>query len=279
MSNAPRLSGIAILTVVAATLGAPGASDERVPTFGVDLGVVNLSLAVTDPHDHHIGDLTQGDFTVFEDGVRQDVVVFTRERLPISLTLLLDGSSSMHNSLSTAQAAAVRFIRTLRPEDDAEIAQFTRTYTVLQEATSNQASLEAAVARVAALGDTSLYGALYISLQGLRKRPAKDLWRRRAVVVLSDGEDTSSIVSEDQLMELARKAEVAVYAIGLFGQRPPLSGPNPTYFLTAVARETGGRAFFPKNLGELEGVYDQIAEELRTLYGLGYVPSNAKNDG
>src|SRR5262249_21019154 len=125
MSNVPRLSGIATLTVLALSVGARGGPDERVPTFGVDLGVVNLSLAVTDPHDHHVSDLTQGDFAVFEDGVRQDVCVFTRERLPISLTLLLDASSSMLRSLPTAKAAAVRFIRTLRPEDDAEVAQFT----------------------------------------------------------------------------------------------------------------------------------------------------------
>jgi len=281
MSRAARPFGIASLAVLALGVVARGVTDDRptVPTFGVDLGVVNLSLAVTDPHDHHVNDLTQGDFTVFEDGVRQDVCVFTRERLPISLTLLLDGSSSMKTSLPVAQAAAVRFIHTLRPEDDAQIAQFTRRYTVLQEPTSNHAALEAAVARVEAMGDTSLYGALYIAIQDLRKRPVKDVWRRRAVVVLTDGEDTSSIVSEEQLMDLARRAEVAVYAIGLFGPRPPAAPPAPTYFLTAVARETGGRAFFPKGLGELEGVYAQIAEELRTLYGLGYVPRNAKSDG
>lgn len=250
------------------------------PSFGVDLGVVNLSLSVTDPHQHYVSDLTDKDFLVFEDGVRQDICLFTRERLPISLTLLLDGSSSMKTSLPVAQAAAVRFIRTLRPEDDAQVVQFTRRYTVLQEPTSDQATLEAAVGRVEASGETSLFESLYVALKDLKLRKGGGPARRRAVVVLSDGEDTSSLVSEEQVMELARRAEVAVYAIGLFGPPPPFSvRPPPNHFLTALGRETGGRAYFPKGLGELDGVYDRIAEELRTLYGLGYVSGNARRDG
>ena len=99
------------------------------------------------------------------------------------------------------------------------------------------------------------------------------------MVVLSDGEDTSSLVSEDQLMELARRTEVAIYAIGLYGPRPPGAGLPPTHFLTALSRETGGRAYFPKALGDLEGAYDRIAEELRMLYGVGYVSGNPRRDG
>ena len=131
-----------------------------------------------------------------------------------------------------------------------------------------------------AAGETSLYEALYVALKDLKQRHQADPTRRRALVVLSDGEDTSSLVSEDQLMELARRAEVAVYAIGLFPPRPPATvGPAPTHFLTALGRETGGRACFPKGLGELDGVYERIANELRTLYGVGYVSGNTRRDG
>ncbi len=269
-------SGLLVCGLVAsAAAGTPG-----IPSFGVDLGVVNLSLSVTDPKEHYVGNLTDRDFLVFEDGVRQEISLFTRDRLPISLTLLLDASSSMRESLPVAQAAAVRFIRTLRPEDDAQVSQFARRYTVLQEPTSDQAALEAAVGRVDASGETSLYEALYVALKDLKRRKQDEPARRRALVVLSDGEDTSSLVSEDQLMELARRAEVAVYAIGLFAPRPPVTwGPTPAHFLTALSRETGGRAYFPKQLGELDGVYDRIAEELRTLYGLGYVSANPRRDG
>ncbi len=268
--------GLVVCGLVASTT----ASTPDLPSFSVDLGVVNLSLSVTDTHEHYVSDLTDKDFVVFEDGVRQDICVFTRERLPISLTLLLDGSSSMKPSLRVAQAAAVRFIRTLQPTDDAQIAQFTRRYTLLQDATSDHAALEAAVARVEASGETSLYDSLYVALKDFKSRRHDGPTRRQAVVVLTDGEDTSSLVSEDQLMDLARRAEVAIYAIGLFAPRTALmTGPSPIHFLTALGRETGGRAYFPKELGDLEGVYDRIALELRTLYGVGYVSGNTRRDG
>jgi Ca-activated chloride channel family protein len=280
-SNSRRPVALAIvacgLVAAAATAGSPAT-----PSFGVDLGIVNLSLAVTDTHEHYVTGLTEKDFVVLEDGVRQEICLFTQDRLPLSMTLLLDGSSSMKPSLKTAQAAAVRFIRTLQPADDAQVAQFTRRYTVLQEPTRDKAALEAAVGRVEALGETSLYESLYVALKDLKRRqPSSDEpTRRQAMIVLSDGEDTSSIVTEDQLMEVARRAEVTIYAIGLFGPRPSVADrPPPTHFLTTLSRETGGRAYFPKALSDLEGTYDRIADELRTLYGVGYVSANTRRDG
>jgi Ca-activated chloride channel family protein len=280
-SKSRRLAALALLTsgLVAAssTAGTPVP-----PTFGVDLGIVNLSLSVTDPREHYVTGLTENDFIVLEDGVRQQITLFTQDRLPLSMTLLLDGSTSMRPNLRVAQAAAVKFIHSLQPTDDAQVAQFTRRLTVLQEPTSDQAALEAAVGRIEAMGETSLYESIYVALKELKKRkPAADQpLRRQAMIVLTDGEDTSSNVSEDQLMELARRAEVAIYAIGLFPPRvAPGEPPPPTYFLTAVSRETGGRAYFPRSIGDLEGVYDRIADELRTLYGVGYVSANPRRDG
>jgi Ca-activated chloride channel family protein len=281
LSNSRRLAALAVvgcgLVAAAATAGSPAT-----PTFGVDLGIVNLSLSVTDPHEHYVTGLTEKDFVVLEDGVRQDICLFTQDRLPLSMTLLLDGSSSMKTSLKVAQAAAVRFIKTLQPTDDAQVAQFTRRYTVLQEPTSDAGALEAAVMRVEASGETSLYESLYVALKDLKRRRPNDqqTMRRQAMIVLTDGEDTSSMVTEDQLMDLARRAEVAIYAIGLFSPKPSIAeNPPPTHFLTALSRETGGRAYFPKSLSDLEGIYDRIASELRMLYGVGYVSANTRRDG
>lgn len=277
--NARRVVGIGALACSIAAARAV-AQNGSLPTFRVDVGVVNLNLSVTDPHEHYVTDLTAQDIVVYEDGVRQSISLFTRERLPISLTLLIDGSTSMKTTLPVAQAAAVRFIRTLGPGDDAQVVEFTRRYAVLQETTSDRVKLEAAVAEIQAHGETSLYESLYVALKDLRRRKPDDPSRRRAVVLLTDGEDTASNVSEDQLMELARRAEVAVYAIGLFHPTSPATaGPAPNYFLTALGRETGGRAYFPRGLGELEGVYGRIADELRTLYGVGYVSANVRRDG
>ena len=256
------------------------AGTPAVPSFGVDLGVVNLSLSVTDTREKHVTGLTEKDFVIFEDGVRQDICLFTRDRLPISLTLLLDGSSSMRTSLRVAQAAAIRFIRTLQTMDEAQVAQFTRRYTVLQEPTSDQAALEAAVNRVEASGETSLYESLYVALKDMKRQKENEPTRRLAMVVLSDGEDTSSLVSEEQLMDLARRAEVAVYSIGLYSSAAAHGHGAAAHALPHRPQPGNrGRAYFPKELGDLEGAYDRIADELRTLYGVGYVSANPRRDG
>lgn len=279
-STAQRLlrSASAALVLCAAPLRAE--SLRAFPTFGAGVEVVNLDLAVTDTRDRPVINLTGSDLAVYEDGIPQELCIFTQERLPLSLTILIDGSSSMQPRIAVAQAAALRLIRTLGPIDEAQVAQFTRRLTVLQDFTSDRGQLETAVRRVVGEGETSLYAALYISLKGLvaGRRPGED--RRRAIVVLTDGEDTSSIVTEDQLLDLARRSEVAVYAIGLRGgASTPLASTVPVFFLTTLARETGGRAWFPRALGELDGVYGRIGEELRTLYGLGYVSGNPRRDG
>jgi Ca-activated chloride channel family protein len=184
-------------------------------------------------------------------------------------------------ALPVAKRAAQRLLRTLRPGDEAEVAQFSRRLTVLQESTGDLEALERAVDAVSPQGDTALYNALYVTLKDQARNRNADEMQRRAIVVLSDGEDTASMVDDEQLIELARRAGVVVYAIGLL--TPPIPGhpaPTvPTYVLTALARETGGRAYFPRSLAELDGTYDRIASELRTLYGVGYVPLNPSADG
>jgi Ca-activated chloride channel family protein len=187
----------------------------------------------------------------------------------------------MGMALPVAKRAAQRLLRTLRPGDEAEVAQFSRSLTVLQESTGDLVALERAVDAVSPEGDTALYNALYVTLKDQAKTRNADEMQRRAIVVLSDGEDTASMVDDEQLIDLARRAGVVVYTIGLL--TPPAAGhlaPTvPTYVLTALARETGGRAYFPRSLAELDGAYDRIASELRTLYGVGYVPLNPSADG
>ena len=210
----------------------------------------------------------------------QQITLFAQEEWPIRLSILLDSSGSMAQALPVAKRAATRLVRTLRAGDLAQVARFSRSLDVLQDATGDKDALERAIQRIAPVGDTALYNALYITLKDLAHTRSDDL-ARRAIVVLTDGEDTTSMVDDEQLLDLARRAGVVVYTIGLL--TPPAAGQRspsvPTYILTALARESGGRAFFPRTLGELEGAYDGIARELRTLYGIGYVPQNPRADG
>ena len=273
------LAGLATATLSAQTRQ----PTPRPPTFGAGIEVINLNVSVTDARSHYITDLKGSDFAVFEDGVRQELSLFTHENLPISMVLMVDASASMDEKLPMAKAAAIRFVKTLRPQDLAQVVQFNDRATVLQEFTADHSPLDAAINSLQAAGPTALHNALYVALKDLGKQNKSTELRRRAVVLLSDGEDTASLVSDDQLLELARATEIAIYTISLrpdrVQDRNRLSFSQAAHLLTALSRETGGQVHFPNSLSELDVIYDRIAEELRTQYSIGYVSSNRRRDG
>jgi Ca-activated chloride channel family protein len=277
------LPALAFLALASAAPGPARAQAQRTPSFGTGIEIINLNLSVTDARNNFVVDLAQKDFAVFEDGIRQDLSLFTHENLPISMVLMIDCSASMEEKLKTAQATAVKFTKTLRPQDLAQVVQFNDRATTLQPFTNDLAALEAAIRKTEASGPTALHNALYVALKDLmRDKKAAEL-RRRAIVILSDGEDTASLVTDDQVIELAKKSEINIYAISLRQNRPDdrirQAFSQAEYLVNTLTRETGGRAYFPTSLGELDQVYDRIAEELRTLYSIGYVSSNARRDG
>jgi Ca-activated chloride channel family protein len=180
-----------------------------------------------------------------------------------------------------ARKAAARFVATMRPRDLACVTQFNERVTTLQDYTSDHPALERAIDATHAEGTTALYTALYVSLRELRAQQASaGEARRRAIVLLTDGEDTVSSVSEDQVLELARRTDVTVYAISLrSGTRSLLARDQASHFLATLTRDTGGEVQFPRALSDLEGMYGRIADELRTQYTLGYVSANLSRDG
>jgi Ca-activated chloride channel family protein len=255
----------------------------QLPSFRVGVDVVSLTVTVSDPSGRYVTDLAPEQMTVFEDGAKQDVTYFSRTNLPIALALLLDTSASMEDRMATAQEAAIGFARRLRPQDLGELIDFDREVQVLQGFTSDPAALEHAIRATTAGGSTSLYNAVYISLKELKKNRAKteqDV-RRQAIVVVSDGEDTSSLVTFDEVLDLAKRSETAIYAIGLRPREEIASKSfkEADFVLRQLARETGGRVFFPARIEELAGVYAQIADELASQYAIGYISKNSKRDG
>jgi Ca-activated chloride channel homolog len=278
---------VALLAAVAIGVPSGGTGQERsgraLPRFGADVDVVNLSVSVADTGRRYVTDLEQGDFTVLEDGIPQQVSVFAHQQAPVSVSLLIDCSLSMQQSMPIVQGAALRLVHALRPIDAAQIVRFNHRHAVVQDFTSDQALLEEGIRSIRPEGATGLYNAVYLSLRDLARRSADGEIRRRAVVLLSDGADTTSLLSDDQVLDAARRAEVTVYAVGLgiasASANALADNGRARYFLTAITNETGGQPFFPRGLSELDGVYDRIARELSTQYSLGYVSSNARRDG
>jgi Ca-activated chloride channel family protein len=258
-----------------------GARPAQGAAFRVGVDVVSMNVTVTDGMGRYITDLESGEFSVFEDGVRQTVTFFNRRRQPIALSLLLDTSASMEQHLPTLQAAASNFVNRLGPSDIAQVIDFDSRVEIRQSFTSKHADLDAAIQQTAAGGSTSLHNAIYIALRELRKVKAvtEEDVRRQALIVFSDGEDTSSLVSFDEVLDLAKRSETAVYTIALRGTDSQSKGFKEAEFvLRTLARETGGRSFFPLKVEDLAGVYAQIADELARQYVIGYVSHNPKRD-
>ncbi len=257
---------------------------RQVPSFRTGIELVSLNVTVSEGA-HYMTDLEQDNFSVYEDGVKQDVTFFNRTNLPIALALLLDTSASMDTKLPTAQEAAVGFARRLRPQDLAEVIDFDSRVVVLQNFTNSAQELEQAIRRTAAGGSTSLYNAVYIALKDLKKIVARnvDEIRRQAIIVLSDGEDTSSLLPFEEVLDLAKRSETAIYTIGLRDNDSTSSGSKlfreAEFVLRQLSQETGGRAFFPNQLADLTGVYGQISDELSSQYTVGYTSKSPRRDG
>jgi Ca-activated chloride channel homolog len=270
----------------AAPYAQPGESRQRPAppsaSFRASVDVVSLNVTVSDGENRLVLDLDWPDFSVFEDGIKQDVTFFTRERQSLALSLLLDSSSSMGDHLPMLHAAATTLVQRLGPSDVAQIVDFDSRVHVRQPFTANQAKLEGAIRETIANGSTSLYSAVYIALKELGKvRVVSEVAvRRQALIVFSDGEDTSSLVSFDDVLDLARRSETAVYAIAFRGpDKQPSGFREAEYVLRTIAQETGGRAFLQRKIDNLADVYAQIGEELASQYTIGYTPKNAKHDG
>jgi Ca-activated chloride channel family protein len=276
-----------LIAAAAALLCAEGAvvgQPAQPPSFRAGIELVSLNVTVTEGA-RYVTDLEAEHFAVYEDGVKQDIAYFNRSNLPIALALLIDTSASMEARLPTAQEAAIGFARRLRPQDLAEIVDFDSRVNILQTFTHDAVQLEQAIRRTAPGGSTSMYNAIYIALKDLKKVVATtvDEIRRQAIVVLSDGEDTSSLLPFEEVLDLAKRSETAIYAIGLRANDHATSSSRgfkeAEFVLRQLTQETGGRAFFPSDVAELSGIYGQISDELSSQYTLGYTSKNSKRDG
>ena len=258
------------------------------PLFRSGASLVALNITVTDGDKRYVTGLKPEEFAVYEDGVQQSVQFFEARQVPLDLIVLLDASSSMTDKMDVVREAAMGFLRTLRETDRGAVVTFSDGVDIAQPLTGDRELLEGAVRRVQPRGATALYNALYVALKqfGRAAQNTGDV-RRQAIAVLSDGEDTSSLVSFEDVMALARKSGVGIYTIGLQSKYTALRNGSAgrkyfsesDYSMKTLAQETGAQAFFPAAVSELRGIYAGIAQELSAQYSIGYSPTNTRADG
>jgi Ca-activated chloride channel family protein len=276
-------------SVATSTAAAPAARPTTpTTTFRSSVDLVALNVVVTDGEQKYVSGLNPSDFAVFEDGIQQDVSFFGASNVPIDLAILLDTSASMTGKMHLVQQAAIGFLDTLRPGDRATIVDIKDATKIMFPLGEDLAAAKQAIQSTVPRGGTALYNGTYLTLKELTKeRRANSEVRRQAIVVLSDGDDTASLVSYDDLMDLAKQSGIAIYTITMRSKYlvTQAASRGHSYFsqsefgMKALAQETGARAFFPTQIGELAGVYASIAQELATQYAIGYASKNPKLDG
>lgn len=256
--------------------------------FHTGIDVVTLNVIVSDTRDKLIGGLKSTDFQVYEDGVQQDLAFFEASEVPLDLAMLLDVSASMEQKLPFVRKAATGFANVLRPGDRGSVVTFNNRISVAQPFTSDVPAITRAIEQATASGGTALYNAIYVTLKEfVRDSRRDDLIRRRAMVVLTDGEDTSSLLNFEELQEEARRDGVTIYTIGLRDERAPTQNTTrehryfsqSDYCLKTLANDTGALAFFPDRLADLAGAYDAIGHELAQQYALAYTSKNPVRNG
>lgn len=281
---------IAILAMAlpaAANDGPSGADATGRSTFRSGVDVVSLSVTVLDSQAKLLAGLSREKFSIFEDGVRQDIAYFETSEIPLDLALLIDTSVSMQPKLAFVQEAATGFLEVLRQGDRAAVFGFNHYVRPLQAFTGDRDAVRAAIRATTAAGGTALYNAVYVSLKTFEKAASDGRVRRRAIVVLTDGEDTASLLTFDDLLAEAKRAGVTIYTIGLHADAPSIYAAQQArgYFSTAdfamkqLARETGAKAFFPTGMRSLSEAYSEIGRELATQYAIGYVSQNPMRNG
>jgi Ca-activated chloride channel homolog len=258
----------------------PAGGDEGVTTLRATTNEVNVVFTVTDRHGRRITDLKQADFRVLDDNKPpEEIRSFHAEtNLPLQMGLLIDASNSVRDRFRFEQESAVEFLnQTIRPHyDRAFIVGFDVTPEVTQDFTDNTEALAHGVHELRPGGGTALYDALYFACRDKLLKAPKSSPVRRAIILLSDGEDNQSHVSREESIEMAQRAETIVYTISTNVSGTKGAGDK---VLERIADATGGRAFFPFQVRDVANDFAEIQEELRSQYAISYKPADFKADG
>jgi Ca-activated chloride channel homolog len=263
-----RLGQLSALALGLALPAAAQVVQQQPYTLEVRVDLVSITAVVYDKAGHFVVDLGPGDVEVYENGVLQEVSIFQQakggeEKIPLSVMLVLDASGSMNENLHFLQEAALTFVYKLEDVDQAQVVQFNESIKGSADFTGDIDRLERFIEGLQAWGGTSLFDAIHYGLNRVRDQPG-----RKALVVFSDGEDTTSTMKDQEVVDYARSVEATVYTVGISG----MGGRSPRGFLKKVAQETGGAYFFPDDVGDLVQVFAKISEELHNHYLLAYAP-------
>src|ERR1700688_2367181 len=250
-------------------------SDQGVFVFKKDVDEVLLHASVIDDKQHIVTTLDRGAFSVFEDGKPQNIISFHHEDIPVAMGIVIDISGSMREKRNKVNQAALNLVRSSNPKDEVFVVNFNDEYYLDQDFTNNLLRLKEALDKIDARGGTALYDALVASAEHLKR----NAWlEKKVLLIVTDGEDNASNETLEQAVkQLQEENGPSVYAIGILGDEEHPKRAKRA--LEIIAQRTGGIAFFPKTLDEVDEISRTVARDIRNQYTIGYKPTNPRGNG
>jgi Ca-activated chloride channel family protein len=266
--------------------------DDPDEIIKIDTELVNLNVRVIDRNNRPVNNVQEKEFKIYEDGKLQQIDFFSKSEVPTNYALVIDNSGSLRQQLDKVVEAGKILVNTNRADDETMVIRFVGRdkIEIEQPFTSNKVDLIDALDNLYIEGgQTAIIDAVYLAVENVdeyEKSQKPDDKKRRALILVSDGEDRNSYYNEKQLFDLLRESEVQIYVVGFVDDLSKEGGfiskspqAKAKAFLERIATETGGKAYFPKSSAELPNLAREISSELRTQYSIGYIPSNDKRDG
>jgi Ca-activated chloride channel family protein len=244
--------------------------------FTTDTRLVPLNVTVSDKGGKLITNLPQSAFQVFENGVSQQIKLFKREDVPVSMGLIIDNSGSMREKRAGVESAALALVKDSNKQDEVFIINFNDEVYIDADFTSDIAKMEAGLTKIDSRGGTAMRDAIRLSVEHLKEGAKRD---KKVILVVTDGNDNASVVSLEALTRLAQQDDVLIYAIGLLSDEEKREAKKARRALELLAESTGGQVFYPKDVSEVEKIAHQVAHDIRNQYTIAYTPSNTALDG
>ena len=260
--------------------GSPAATSDEPAIFRVGTRLVVCHTTVVDKNGHLVMDLPKEAFTVYENGVQQPIQRFKREDVAVSMGLIIDNSGSMRDKRAKVEAAALGLVKASNPDDEVFVVNFNdEAFLDLphgRDFTNNIQEMEEALTRIDSRGGTAMRDAIRMSIDHVKEKGHKD---KKVLVVVTDGNDNSSVISLEKLVKDSQQSEVLIYSVGLLSEEERREARRAERALNDLAVATGGEAFFPKNVSEVDQIAKQVARDIRSQYTIQYTPSNEAMDG
>jgi Ca-activated chloride channel homolog len=271
-----HLNKIAAAPVLAGCLLAAVAAAQDLTTFRADTRLVVLNTSVVDRNGKLVTDLPQKAFKVYENGVEQQIRVFKREDIPVSMGLVIDNSGSMQPKRQKVETAALQLVKASNRQDQVFIVNFNDEAYLDCPFTNDMAKLEEGVSRIDSRGGTAMRDAISMSIDYMKEHGKLD---KKVLLVVTDGNDNMSTMSLEQLVQKAQQAEVLIYAIGLLNEEEKGEARKAKRAVDEITTASGGVPYYPDALADVAEITLQVAHEIRNQYTIAYTPSNAALDG